>query len=93
MKLLGISNAIQKHWLRIDAGKGYLLQRTPPDTILVNALGTYTLTYRADGNSVSVKRELNLLPGRLTADDFPAFVDFCEKVDASEAESVIFRKS
>jgi hypothetical protein len=78
--------------LRIEAGENYHLQRAPPDTLLINPLGTFTLSYQTDGDTAFVKREMNLLPGRLTADDFPAFVDFCEKIDAAEQESIIFRK-
>lgn len=78
--------------LRIEAGKSYRLHRTPVDVTLAGALGTYSLRYRVDGDTVLVEREVTLVPGRIPAQEFPDFIEFCEKVDTAERESVIFKK-
>lgn len=84
------SQRISRDSLRIEAGEHYRLHHTPRNVLLPSALGTYTLTYTVSENSVLVERELTLLPGRLSAEEFPAFEEFCEKVDAAERESVVF---
>ncbi len=86
------SQRVSRDAIRVEGGASYRLERTPSDVTLVSALGTYSLAFKTDGNGVAVTRELTLLPGRLTADEFPAFVDFCEQVDAAERESIIFQK-
>jgi hypothetical protein len=86
------SQRVSRDSLRIEAGDHYKLHRTPADVLLPSALGTYSLIYSVSGNSVVVERELTLLPGRLSAREFLAFEEFCEKVDAAERESVIFRR-
>jgi hypothetical protein len=83
---------VQRDTVRVEGGEGFKLERAPADVTLASALGTYALSYKADGNNVLVTREMTLLPGRLSASEFPAFVDFCEKVDGAERESIIFRK-
>jgi hypothetical protein len=86
------SQRVSRDSLRIDAGDHYTLHHAPTDVLLPSALGTYSLTYSVSGNSVVVERELTLLPGRLSAKEFPSFEEFCEKVDAAERESVVFRR-
>ncbi|MGQ9591209.1 MAG: hypothetical protein ACUVYA_13065 [Planctomycetota bacterium] len=63
----------------------------PADTTLASPLGTYALSFRKDGADVDVRRELTLLPGRLSTEEFPAFVEFCRKIDAAEGERLILR--
>ncbi len=86
------SQRIQRDSIRLEPGETYKLDRTPSDVTLASSLGTYSLTYRSEGETVVVTREVTLLPGRLTASEFAGFVEFCEKADAGERESVVFKK-
>jgi hypothetical protein len=79
--------------IRIEPGESYTLERLPSGVTIANALGNFTLTYRTDGPAVVVERELTLLSGRLSAGDYGEFIEFCEKVDGAEEESIAFRKS
>lgn len=78
--------------LRVEPGGGYEVRRLPQDTALSSALGTYSLTYREDGATVVVEREITLRPGRIEPAEFAAFLEFCEKCDAAEGESIVLRQ-
>jgi tetratricopeptide (TPR) repeat protein len=78
--------------LRIVPGKSFAPSKLPPETALACPLGTYSLRYQEEGEAVTMTRELTLLPGRLAAAEFPAFLSFCERVDAAERESLVFKK-
>jgi hypothetical protein len=86
------SQRVQRDTLRIETGGQFRLERLPASVLLPSALGTFSLVYTAQGDTILVERELTLLPGRLAAAEFPTFVAFCEKVDAAERENVIFRR-
>ena len=79
--------------IRIVPAEGYRIERPPSSVSLVSALGVYSLTSRIEEGAITVNRELTLLPGRIDADEFPAFLSFCEKVDAAEMESIVLVKS
>ncbi|MCZ6794748.1 MAG: tetratricopeptide repeat protein [Planctomycetota bacterium] len=78
--------------LRFSPGSHYEVRRLPDDVALLSALGSFTLRYRREEDDVLVERRLFLRPGRLEADEFSAFLEFCEKVDAAERESVTLRR-
>lgn len=75
--------------VRPDAARAIAV--VPADTTLASPLGTYALSFRRDGADVEVRRELTLLPGRLSPEEFPAFVEFCRKIDAAEGERLVIR--
>ena len=86
------ANRVVRDQVRIEIGDTFKLERLPQDVSLACALGTFSLRYsRAENDTAVITRELTLLPGRLSAADFPSLVDFCEKVDAAERESVVFK--
>lgn len=76
--------------VRPDSGRS--IAALPADVTLANPLGTYSLSFRKDGEDVEIRRELTLLPGRLSTDEFPQFVEFCRKVDAAEGERLVLRE-
>ena len=78
--------------VEIQLPAGYRLERAPRGVVLATALGDYSLTYEHAGDSVRVRRRLAILPGRLAPEDYPAFVDFCERVDAAETENLVLRR-
>jgi hypothetical protein len=85
------SQLVLRDDLRVTAGDAYALHLVPRDTALESAIGKYSIRFVREGDVVTVKRELTLLAGRISAADFPAFVEFCRKVDAVEQESLVFR--
>jgi len=84
---------VMRDSMRIVPGEGYRIERPPSAVSLVSALGMYSLTSKIEDGAITVRRELTLLPGRIDPADFPAFLSFCEKVDAAETESVVLVKS
>ncbi len=86
------SQRAQRDSVRVETGETYKLDRTPSDVTLASSLGTYSLTYKVDGSAVTVTREVTLLPGKLSASELTSFVELCEKVDAAERESIVFKK-
>jgi tetratricopeptide (TPR) repeat protein len=78
--------------LRIEPGSAYRLERLPADVALAGALGVYSLAFELEGDVVIVERQLTLTPGRLEPVAFRAFIDFCERVDAAERESIVWRR-
>ena len=86
------SQVIVRDSIRIAAGDSYAIGRTPSDLNLAGALGTYSLRYKVEGNEVAVTREMTLLAGRISPQDFTGFVDFCQKIDAAEQENVVFSR-
>jgi hypothetical protein len=83
---------VSREVVRIEPGEGYAVDRLPRGVTIAGALGNFTLAYRMDGKTVVIERELTMLAGRLSAAEFPAFIEFCEQVDAAEEESVAFMK-
>jgi hypothetical protein len=78
--------------VRVNLGGSFKLLRSPSDVVLASALGTYSLTFKAEGDALVVSRSLTLSPGRIAPQDFPAFVEFARKVDAAEQESLVLKK-
>ncbi len=59
---------------------------------MASALGTYSLTYEETADTIVVQRHSAIVPGRLAPEEYPVFVDFCERVDAAETESILLKK-
>jgi hypothetical protein len=81
--------AASRDEIRVEAGDSCELERAPRDVLLASALGEYALTFRMSDGAVVVERELTLRAGRLEADEYPAFLEFCRKVDAAEEENLV----
>lgn len=86
------SQRVQRDSIRVEAGGAYTLERTPQDVALTSSLGAYSLKYKREGDAVTITREVNLFPARIAPGDFATFVEFCEKVDSAERESLVFKK-
>ena len=76
---------------RIHLGP-YRVHRLPEDVGIASHLGIFSMNYKRDGDSVAITRELTMRPGRLRQAEFPAFLEFCEAVDAAERENIVLRK-
>ena len=82
---------IQLDRVEIELSDEYGTDLLPKSTVLASPLGTFSLSYEQKGKSIVVTRDLVLLAGRLPASEYRDLVDFCERVDAAEAENVVLR--
>jgi len=90
---------VQRDRLTVDPGDAYRVMRLPDDVAIVHGLGTYSLRYISvaaeDGDgtgTLRIERDLQIEPGRLSAKEYPAFVEFLQAVDAAEQERIVFAK-
>jgi len=77
----------------IDLGKGYAVSELPKDLYIRNDFGSYILTFREEGDSIRVGRNLTLVPQRVKTDRYQDFLDFCRKVDEAEMGRIILRRT
>jgi tetratricopeptide (TPR) repeat protein len=75
--------------VRIELGP-YACPRLPETVILATGEALFSLRFRREGSeTVVVERRLSLRPGRVMAEDYPAFRDFVRQVDEAEARTLI----
>ncbi|MCZ7647819.1 MAG: DUF3857 domain-containing protein [Planctomycetota bacterium] len=70
----------------------YKVAALPEPVERKEAFGSFTREVRQDGQSVSVKIAYSLNSHRITKDEYPAFVDFCRRVDGWMDEKILLQK-
>jgi tetratricopeptide (TPR) repeat protein len=75
----------------IDLGDAFDVVSLPGDHLAVHALGTYSLTFRRDGQTIRVRRERHLRPARYTPEQYAGFVAWCKGIDDAEQAKIELR--
>ena len=70
----------------VKLGERYRLQHMPEDLHLSGSWGSYQLTYRLEGDRVTVQRHMHLRPFQLEPDGYREFLDVCARIDRKEEE-------
>ena len=80
---------------RIDVAleASWSLARLPQSVALASSLGSYSLRYVQSDAGLRIERDFQMRPGTLQPDEYPAFLDFLQRVDAAEQERILFTKS
>lgn len=68
----------------IHLGDAFRVRSLPEDHVTLHALGTYSLTWRQDGDVIRVRRERHFRPARYTPEQYAAFVAWCKEIDDAE---------
>jgi tetratricopeptide (TPR) repeat protein len=76
----------------IRLGDAWTVLSVPEDHLASSKIGVYSLTYRRDGDSIRIRRERHLKPGRYTPEEFKAFVVWCQKIDEAEERKIELKK-
>lgn len=76
----------------IRLSEAFEVSKLPESHVTVHAAGTYSLTWRQQGNRIHVRRELHLQPARYTPDEFPDFVAWCKGIDDAEQRKLELRR-
>jgi hypothetical protein len=64
---------------------GVELVGVPATSCFLSELGSYRLAFRREsGSACSARRDFQLRPGRLSPEEYPAFVEFCRDSDRAE---------
>ncbi len=79
------------HEFTIELGDAFEVVKLPPDHVSVQALGTYSLTWRLSGTTIRVRRELHLQPARYSPERYADFVAWCKGIDDAEAAKLELR--
>jgi tetratricopeptide (TPR) repeat protein len=83
---------------RIAAGPGFTFARVPQSVSHASRMGSYSLVFTREesggkeGETLTVERELTLLPITLGPEEFPRIVEFCQAVDRAEEERLVLRR-
>ena len=75
----------------VHLGDAFEVAHLPEDHLAIHELGTYSLTWRLDGKTLSIRRERHLQPARYSADQYQGFVDWCKQIDDAEERKIEFR--
>lgn len=76
----------------IDVGDAFEAALVPADHVAAHDFGTYSLTWRRDGRTLRVRREVHLHPARYRPDEYKAFVAWCKAIDDAEERKLELRK-
>ena len=76
----------------IDLGSAWAVKSLPQDHVAAHDIGTYSLTWRQEGNLVRVRRERHFHPVRYHVDEYKPFVAWCKSIDDAEDRKLELRK-
>lgn len=77
--------------LHLPAGEGWAVVRSPEPTVIESPYGTYRLERAAEGGLTLTER-LELIPGVVSAEDWPALRDFFARVAAHRRDPTVLRR-
>jgi len=78
--------------LLVELGESFELARLPEGVALAGKFFTYSLSFREEEGGIRVDRRLEIRPGRLEPDEFPAFLKLLQDADNAEKERIVLRK-
>jgi tetratricopeptide (TPR) repeat protein len=74
-------------------GAGKKLIHHPDDVDLQTPFGSYSVRYTEEKNGIlSVRIMIDISPQTINVKDYPAFLDFCQKVDDTEKEEIVISR-
>jgi hypothetical protein len=74
----------QRDSVEIDLGEGYDVELLPPNLLLQDRFGQYSLTFALEDRKIRILRSFALLPARIEPADYAGVLRFCREVDAAE---------
>ncbi len=63
----------------------------PEPVRLTAPLSEFEMEFSQEGRRLTIEKRLTVDPGRVSPEDYPAFRDFCRKVDARDTEGIVVR--
>jgi hypothetical protein len=78
--------------VRLQLPEGYTPQELQPELKAESAWGSYHFTYRVEGNVLHARRELKLTPLRVTAAEFPRFIEFLRGYDKETRRQIVLKQ-
>jgi cellulose synthase operon protein C len=78
--------------VRLQLPDGFVPQELQPELNAESAWGSYRFTYRLEGNVLHARRELKLTPLRVTAAEFPRFVEFLRAFDSETKRQLVLKQ-
>ena len=68
--------------IRVPGMRGW----SPPQSYVEQtAFGSYNLSFTRDGDEITIRREVTIMPQVLAPERYGAFVRFCRDIDAAES--------
>jgi tetratricopeptide (TPR) repeat protein len=71
---------------------GYTLVDLPDDYICLAPYGYYSVTYRRDGDKVTVRRSVLIPEQTIETRDYGNFAAFCRRIDEAERRDILFAR-
>jgi hypothetical protein len=71
--------------LRIEAPEGFAFATLPEDLLFPTAPLEYSINFRMEDGVLVMKRSFTIGPGRLTAAEYPDFVEQVKQIRKAEA--------
>ena len=68
---------------------GYRLESLPEDLAREAPFGQFAMTWRANGDEITVERSVTLSSPRIEVPDYPAFRDFAGELRAADARVLV----
>jgi tetratricopeptide (TPR) repeat protein len=89
---LGMGRGRFRSTLRMELPAGYVPQDLKPETKGESPFGSYRITYRLEGSVLHGEREINILPLRVPAKEFPQLVEFLRTLSEENRRQLVFKK-
>lgn len=84
---------VRRDRVEIELSERFSLEKLPPATLELCPLGSYALRFVDAGEKIIVQREVRLLPGVLTPEEYPQLIAFCQAVDEAESARLVLSSS
>ena len=78
--------------VEFDLGGAWAVESLPPNLLLKDDFGSYSLTFAIEDGKVRVVRSFALLPARVEPARYGAVLRFCREVDAVERKWIELRE-
>ena len=79
--------------LELELPAGYTPQDLQPEVHAESPWGSYRFTYRLEGNSLHAESDIKLTALRVSAGDFPKFIEFLRAMDQETHKQWVLKKS
>ena len=82
---------VRRDLVEIDVGPGYEVESVPPNLLLKEKLGAYSLMFELEGGTIRIVRSFVLTPSRIEREEYPALLRSLNEVDVAEAKRIKLR--
>jgi formylglycine-generating enzyme required for sulfatase activity len=77
----------------VEGPKGFVPGALPDPASIASRFGRLSLAVRAEGRAVRVERTFSIEVHRVTAGEYPEFLEFCRAVDAALAQVIVMERA